>query len=344
VTTLGRVCAAALVVTTACNHTESAAEQDATTAADRWTLVLSDLDEALLSVWGKGSDDVWVVGSDAGQGPIVLHTTKSGFERLDSESQGDLWWVTGQGHSVWMSGASGLVLRYDVRQGSFERFAPPGNETLYGIFAFGDDDVWAVGGIIEQGVGVIYRYDGSEWTRVTGLPPRTTESPFFKVWGRSSDDLWVVGFSEIALHFDGDTWQAFDVPQYAKLFTVHGNDDETLAVGGFGDGVMVRAAPDGLVDVSPAGAEQLNGVWLSSDGDALAVGVHGGLWWRHDNRWRDQVRHAPIVSLDYHSAYIDPDGGLWAVGGQIVSAPYGEGMLAHLGAAVAAKIGTKQSP
>jgi hypothetical protein len=64
----------------------------------------------------------------------------------------------------------------------------------------------------------------------------------------------------------------------------------------------------------------------------------GSLWTRRDGRWVDQVADAPITSLDYHAAYVDPDGGLWAVGGQIVASPYGEGILAHSGAAVSPQI------
>lgn len=54
---------------------------------------------------------------------------------------------------------------------------------------------------------MILYYDGFAWSPVTGLPESITEtSHFFKVWGTSENDVWVVGCDDIILHWDGILW------------------------------------------------------------------------------------------------------------------------------------------
>src|SRR6187397_326593 len=77
----------------------------------QWQMVYSELDGALLSVWGTAADDVWAVGSDPGDGPYFLHYDGAAFERLPTGETGDLWWVTSDGETLWACGEGGLVLR-----------------------------------------------------------------------------------------------------------------------------------------------------------------------------------------------------------------------------------------
>src|SRR5690606_15027734 len=61
-----------------------------------WALVFENLDPALLSVWGSAHDDVWTVGADAGDGPMVLHFDGTDWTRLATNQSGNLWWVAGR--------------------------------------------------------------------------------------------------------------------------------------------------------------------------------------------------------------------------------------------------------
>src|SRR6187401_1155953 len=79
-------CAAAL----ACS---AQAAEPAGAAAPAWTLVAEDLESALISVWGSSERDVWAVGSDRGDGPLIEHFDGTRFARLDSGASGHLWWV-----------------------------------------------------------------------------------------------------------------------------------------------------------------------------------------------------------------------------------------------------------
>src|SRR5688572_1205303 len=65
---------------------------DATSVVD-WSLVVESPSAALLSVSGTSADDVWMVGADGGDGPLVLHWEGTGWQRVQSAARGDLWWV-----------------------------------------------------------------------------------------------------------------------------------------------------------------------------------------------------------------------------------------------------------
>ncbi len=298
-----------------------------------WEMVFEDREAALFSIWGTTGDDVWTVGSDTGDGPLVMHYDGEHWEPKDTGASGDLWWVSGQGQNVWMSGAEGLVLRYSTADDSFEEFSMPDPITVFGIYPIAEDDVWAVGGGFAGGLAqAIYHFDGDEWIEVN-VPETEGEQPFFKVWGRSSDDLWVVGFGSEALHRVDGEWEVVPVPTGQRLFTVHGNDDYVAAVGGTIVGFLVEEDGGVLENVTPAGIPQLNGIWVADDGTALAGGTGGFLYERVDGQWQE-VEDAPLAAWDYHAVFIDDDGGQWAVGGLVVAPPYTAGMLAHRGAQV----------
>ncbi len=300
-----------------------------------WEIVFEDLDVALFSVWGTAADDVWVVGSDTGEGPIVMHYDGESWDVLDTGAEGDLWWVSGRGDSVWMAGTNGLILRYSIDDETFEDFSVADDVTLFGVFPTADDDVWAVGGgFITDVKRAIYRYQGDDFEAVDDVPDEVAEveSPYFKVWGTSSDDLWIVGDGEYALHRTDGEWQAIDVPD-GRLFTVHGGGGYVAAVGGTGEAVLLEADDDELRDVSPDAVPQLNGVWVRENGNAVAAGAEGVIFERRDGRW-SEVEDVPLLAWDYHSVFIDPSGGQWAVGGQVVASPYSSGVLAHRGGSV----------
>jgi hypothetical protein len=41
---------------------------------------------------------------------------------------------------------------------------------------------------------------------------------------------------------------------------------------------------------------------------------------------------APTTPLEYHAVYVDPEGGIWAVGGRIYTGTLSDGLLTHYGA------------
>lgn len=300
-----------------------------------WSTPLKSQPGALLSVWGSSADDVWIVGADVGSGPAVLHYDGATWQQHDTGATGTLWWVAGQGDDVWMVGEGGLAIRHTRGDGKFTVLKTPTPERLYGVLPFAPDDVWAVGGD-DVSVGVVWHWDGEQWSAPTDLPAALGDGlAYFKIWGSSPDDLWIVGEGGAALHRDAKSWERVDIPGGSKLFTVHGRGDTVLGVGGFFSALIVELSPGAASEVTPPGEVlQLNGVHVGPE-FSVAVGNEGSVWRRDPTGAWTADADAPNVPLDYHATYIDPDGGVWAVGGRLSDLPPTQGLLAHHGQALA---------
>ena len=305
-----------------------------------YQVVAADLDEAVLAIGGTASDDVWAVGADRGHGPLVLHYDGAAWSRIDTGTRGDLWWIAPvAGGPIYVAGKDATILRYDGT--TFTRMATPGlaASTIYGLWAATADDVWAVGSVAGR-AGFVWHYDGTAWRDV----PVPREVPaiddfgdavgFFKVWGGADGRPWVVGGRGTALHWDGAALVLVATPATDTLFTVHAAGDLVVAVGGGTGGALVEREGDGaFVDRTPAGAGLIQGVWVTAGGDGWASGARGALYHRDGGAWK-AVRHGlPLDVESLHATWIDPDGGVWAVGGDVVTAALANGAIVYRGTA-----------
>lgn len=299
--------------------------------------VFEDLNAAILSISGTTANNVYAVGGDPAEddlGPYVLHYDGTNWRRLQTGVTGALWWISVEpiGGDFWMAGENGNILRHDAAADDFEDFATPGTETIFGIWGAGGDDIWAVGGDLEAASGgVIWHYDGAAWTtrdltavNAGGVPT------LYKVWGRDADDVFAVGSEGTILHFNGTNWSAVDNESARTLFTISGDGSRAFAVGGFGDAAVVEQDGDSFADNSPDGALQLNGVFVRGE-QAVAVGNEVTVAYRGDTAW--EIQNTGLDSIrDFHATWIDPDGGIWAVGGNL-GASLNHGVIAYIGTA-----------
>jgi hypothetical protein len=320
------------------------------TAEARWQLVLDELPAGLLSVSGTSASDVYAVGADTGDGmgPLAVHYDGQRWRRLATGATGDLWWITDRAVAgdFYMAGEGGLLLRYDPGTDTFTRFETPGTETLFGVWGTGAGDVLAVGGDINRpdDSGVIWRFDGDTWTAEDLSASHPNGVPLlFKIWGRGPGDIYVAGERGIVLLFDGAAWSTLPSGTTRTLFTIHGNDEIVAATGGRTSGVIVeRFGPSIFIDATPLGSLQVNGVFVPAAGEAVAVGREGSVAFRRAAGWEIVDTGLGLdLLLDYHAAWIDPAGGVWAVGGNIVSEPQTDGVIVHFGATT---IGTQFVP
>ncbi len=297
-------------------------------------VVTHDQSAALLSVWASGSNDVWTVGGDArdGTGPLVYHYDGTTWTRLDSTLRNtDLWWVYGfENGPVFMSGAGGTILEY--QNGTFTKMTTPGTLIAFGMWGSDPSDLWAVGGNFGGG-GFAWHFDGTAWTASTQVPADlASQGTIWKVNGRSSTDVWMTGTTGATLHWDGTALSRIDAATDASLFSVAMQGTRTIAAGGDFDGVLFENA-DGTAwkSVLPAGGPVLRGV--AAEGDkAVAVGAYGAVLSRATSGEWSTV--APVTDENLHAAFIDPDGGTWAVGGQFDQSPTTSGVLIHQGSAL----------
>jgi hypothetical protein len=288
---------------------------------------------ALLSVWGTSASDVYLVGSDAGDGlgPAVLHFDGASWTRLPTGQVGGLWWVFGfAGGPVYMGGDAGMILRY--QNGVFTRMtvqATPNTGTVFGIWGAAPDDVWAVGGNLTGAGGAFaWRLQGDTWVAAAGFPVDTGREAIWKIYGRAKADAWMVGTNGTVVRWDGVSFTASTIGG-ESLFTVHADSNRYVAVGGFGTGRILENDGSGWHDASPSFAPPFIGVCLASQG-AYAVGEDGGVYRRGASGWTVEKIG---FNLDewLHSVWIDPSGGVWAVGGQLLTPPLSNGIVLHLG-------------
>jgi hypothetical protein len=295
-----------------------------------WQTLSSGEAGSLLAVWGTSAQDVWVVG---GRGelmgsPTILHFDGKTWSRVDSGQRGlDLWWVFGfAGGDVFFTGAGGTILRY--RNARFERMQTPRSGTIFGLWGAAPDDLWAVGAGDDR-KGIVWRYDGSQWSEVT---PPDAPSLVLKVHGQRADDVWISCASGLTLHWDGVALTSVATGVTSSLFSIVTTPQVAVAVGGYtgrGDIVEHTAGSAGwTVQPSPAPV-----TWRGVAAGAsrvFAVGESGVVGERTSAGWSLVDRF--VTQLTFHAAWVDPTGGLWGVGGMFDTLPLtSEGFLAYFG-------------
>lgn len=308
--------------------------------ARSFRVVASGLPAALLSVSAVSPTNVYAVGADKGDGPWVVHYDGKGWTRLRTGFHGDLWWVHAfSWGGLVAAGQGSQVLRYE--DGRWDRMATPGfaKQTIYGTWGTSPSNLYFVGGAAGRD-GFVWHWDGSRFD-VLALPldiPRTKsgEVPgLFKVWGQG-EDVWVVGGAGTILHRTGDgPFRVVPSGTTETLFTVGGDKDRITAVGGGAQGVWVESlSGTAFRNVSPPEAPLLQGVSLKQGIGTWAVGERGETYFRSPIGKLTQISTAlpgatTIQSL--HAVSIDTDGGMWTVGGNVLSPALDGGALAYEG-------------
>ena len=301
-----------------------------------WKSVRQHEPAALLSVWGASTSDVWVVGArtELSGGPTVLHYDGHAWRRVDpGQPDLDLWWVFGfAGGDVLFGGSGGTILRY--RSGAFEKLATPRPGTIFGIWGAVDNDVWAVGDGGAAG-GIVWHYDGTQWTEPP-LPPGVP-GRVFKVHGQAANDVWISCADGSTLHWQGTALEREQTGITAPLFSVVTTPERTIAVGGDNAAGQIAERSGGAWMTAPfAVAAAWRGA-AARDSDVYAVGEDGVVAHREDTGWAPLRQ--PLTQGNFHAAWVDPDGGLWGVGGDFDRLPLtADGFLLYYGADTIAEL------
>jgi hypothetical protein len=303
----------------------------------RWQLAASAQPAALLSVWGTSTSDVWVAGgrSDLMGGPTILHLDGTTWNRVDSGQHGmDLWWVFGfEGGDVFFTGSAGTILRY--HNAAFERMTTPRTGIIFGLWGAAPDDLWAVGSG-DDGRGIVWRYDGTAW-RDADMPP-ALPTLVLKVHGQRTDDVWISCVGGVTLHWDGTALTRMATGVTSSLFSIVTTPDVVVAVGGFTgqEGQIVEYGTAGWTTQSFAVPVAWRGAAAGAD-RVYAVGESGVVGQRAATGW--SLLGQPPTHDSFHAAWVDPEGGLWGVGGVFDTPPLtSQGFLAYYGAATLSEV------
>lgn len=309
-----------------------------------WQVVASELPAALLAVTGTSASDVWAAGADSGAGPLVLHFDGTAWTQKVTGTRGAIWWVHAFADGpVFLGGSQNTLLKYD--NGTFTRMITPGvaRHTIFGIWGSAANDVYAVGSVAGKN-GFIWHYDGVAWAEVAlpplpELPPAPTGATgdrpgLFKVWGDSVGNTWVVGAYGVALKRPAGTlgnggFQLMPTGTTATLFTVAGHDGEAAIVGG-GSAAVLLEGDNELTWNEVSNVALLQGVAFGPDKKGWACGENASIFERTSKGW---ARVQTGISLDIqslHAIWVDPEGHVWAAGGNVLTASLDKGALVRL--------------
>jgi hypothetical protein len=294
----------------------------------RWTDVPIDESAApgryrLLAVDSVAADDVWAVGSVAGDTPgapdttLVMHYTggmwrvpprlvltpvAGALTGIDMVSADD-GWVIGQ-HPNGDGTNQAMIMRY--RAGGWVQVPAqlPDGAQLRSVYGSPSGEAWAVGSQPQpdgsQGL-LIVHWDGAAWRTV--VPPAVGlggKATLMRVAGWSANDVWAVGSAcglttlscgALALHLSNGVWQSIPTSGGAELTGIAPQSPANVWVLGY-------EAFNEKVDTDHA--EHWDGATLHAD-DSLhaAVPVVGNL---------GEIASALAAATPDHA------GGLWAVG------------------------------
>jgi hypothetical protein len=191
--------------------------------------------------------------------------------------------------------------------------------------------MWTVNGVTDTN-GFAWRLEGDAWVPEPTLPAEVPAmAAVWKVFGRSANDVWLVGSNGVSMHWDGTALLLDDTGVGSSLFTVHANGSRYAAVGGFPSGIIVEYYDGGWHNVTPEPLpNSFSGVFLNADDSGVAVGIYGQVYERTDGAWR-QLDTGFSLAQNLHAAWIDPSGGVWAVGGMTLAPDLPDGVLIHRG-------------
>lgn len=302
-----------------------------------WQALDTGEQASLLSIWGSTASDVWVVGgrAQAAGAPAVLHWDGAAWSRPDSGARGvDLWWVFGfDNGDVLLSGSGGTILRYHA--GAFTPMATPRSGKIFGMWGATTSDVWAVGAG-DDGRGIVWRYDGSQW-RDAPVPTGGIPGLVFKVHGQRSDDVWISCAGGVVLHWNGSELTRMSTGVASSLFSIVTTPTGVISAGGMpGSGDIVENAGAGWSTQPSLVPVAWRGVAAGTD-RVFVVGESGVVAERTSAGWT--VLKQSVTQLAFHAAWVDPQGGLWGVGGMFDTLPLTTaGFLTYYGDAAPKKV------
>ena len=303
-------------------------KDDSGQPAGGWQVVASDLPSGLMSVQGTDASNVWI----AGAGGTAFHYDGTTVGAVNTQTTDDLWWVQPTTPGAVFVGANGGMREHSAMMGETSLIPGPSVGTFFGVWGPDDGDLWAVGGDTYGAEDpMIWRGTAGTWAPAESIPAGI-DAPelYYKVHGAAADDVWVVGTAGIIQHYDGASWTDYDCGGDGVVFTVHTGGAFPVAVGGAGQALVCNydAGSDTWVNVSPPFLPTINGV--SGRGDTLiGVGQQGTVIRWSGTEWvADEARPTEVV---LHGVWVDDEGGIWAVGGNLNSTPITGGVILYDG-------------
>jgi hypothetical protein len=166
-------------------------------------------------------DYVWSIDSvDYGSLPGTIQ-----LESIWGSSATDVWGANGDAPDV-----RDCLWHYDGVKWSRATEGTPitdftGNKVVYAVWGSAQNNVWAFGRKINQGVlsAFIMHYNGSQWIDITPTNVSALSSHLYNVYATAANNIWVGGY-EYVLHYDGGKWNTIKVADSIIVGSISGND------------------------------------------------------------------------------------------------------------------------
>ena len=274
-----------------------------------WTVSVSGLPE-LAAVWGAAPGEVWTVSRSG-----TIHHLRA--KRWTAVDGGTIEFLSGlhgcSADNVWAVGANGTVLHWD---GQRWQDRSPGVTTLFNsvwcenaqrAWVVGErgemlhwDDGWSVPAAQHVGplrslvntsqgplaVGennTVLRRGSRGWQREQGgFTDRYPNVEIYDMHATMSDDIWAVGAQGAVVHWDGESWRAFDPITCHALHAVWAVSPQDVWAAGdeaailHFDGVRWRAHDVGRTAI-------INDLWGTAKNDVWAAGWDGLSHWNGES-------------------------------------------------------------
>jgi hypothetical protein len=243
------------------------------------------------TVTAPGAGDAWVfggtsvtVGNPAGNGtPVAEHWNgvKWAPSALPAGLIGDISASAAvSGKSVWAVNESGSanasILHWNGTSWSVAAQLPnTPTDVATGMLAFSNADVWAFGNPGFAGGTGTWHYNGSTWTRLTGIASGITFASAV-----SPSDIWAIGSKsapeDTLLHFNGSTWRRVTAPVLSRQGF---NGILALAKGNVWALTLANQGENPhLVHLSGGKWSSVHVPWAFDNALPLAPDGSGGLW------------------------------------------------------------------
>lgn len=258
---------------------------------------------ALYAVWSFAPDDVWVAADGR-----MLHFTGSWDEVAlpGGVTVVDLW-SPAPGELLGVGGSS--LVRFDGASWTVEDLSGQGlGASGFGaIWASGPDDVWIAG---DQST--VAHYDGAVWTRMLAAGPDNQT-----LWGTGTGAVYTASVFETAV-FDGTAWTTIeDIDGGGGAEAIFGFDDDDVWVADgdtlwhFDGASWERFELDGIGGVTS--------LWGNAPDDLWGAGDFGSIVRWNGESWREvenQRIGSPFLRV-FNDIHGSARGDVWAVGAEL---------------------------
>jgi hypothetical protein len=286
-----------------------------------WSTQATPDDQGNRGVWGSAANNVYAANytgmlryDGAGWSHVAAVRWRSLHDVWGSAAS-NVWGVGDKGEMVRWDGSAWTLFRYDgtsvAARGLGDYDMPASAYTLRGVWGSAANNVFAVGDS-----GVVLRYNGTAWTRMTtGTTAQLNDvwgsgasdvyaatatgrllrfngtawsfvagvqapGALRSVWGSASNNVYAVGDGGIMYRYNGSSWQRVRLPTRQVLYAVWGTGASNVYAAGGGGALYRYNGTAWTPEKAQNGASHIQGFWGTSSGTDLFAGGAGGLIWK----------------------------------------------------------------